>query len=49
MGNTCLLIAALLYLGVAVDYSTKGQIWMAVAFAAYAVANVAFIMVNRGG
>lgn len=36
-------IAAVLYVATAIDLYLKGQGWMALAFAAYALANVGFI------
>jgi len=39
----CLALAALLYLGVAVDFTLKGEGWLALAWLAYALANVGFI------
>lgn len=48
MGNTLLLIVTIIYFGVAVDYYSKNQIGMAIAFLAYALANIGFILANRG-
>lgn len=48
MGNLLLVIVTIIYLGVAVDYSTKGHIGMTISFIAYAIANIGFILANRG-
>lgn len=37
-------VAALLYAGVAIDYALKGSLGDALAWGAYAVANVGFII-----
>jgi hypothetical protein len=40
-------VAALLYTGVAIDYALKGSPGNALAWAAYALANVGFIIAAR--
>lgn len=48
MGNTLLIMVTLAYFGVAIDFGIKGQLGMALAFLAYALANIGLIMASRG-
>ena len=43
MSVGALTISIVLYLSIAIDQFVKGQRWMALAFLAYAIANVGFI------
>lgn len=46
MSNFLLAITGLIYIGVALDYFFKDNVGMAVAFFAYSLANVGFILAN---
>lgn len=46
MSNWLLAITGCIYVGVAIDYFLNKNIGMAVAFTAYALANVGFILAN---
>ena len=46
MSNTLLLVVACIYTYVAYDYYARGQPGMSLAFAAYAVSNLGFILHN---
>ena len=46
MSNTLLAVVAVMYVWVAVDMFYAGKDGMALAFAAYAVANIGFIWAN---
>lgn len=46
MSSWLLAITGLIYLGVAVDYFIHKNLGMAIAFVAYALANVGFILAN---
>lgn len=47
MSNVLLLAVALVYAYVSWDYYRQGSLGMAVAFAAYAVSNLGFILHNK--
>ena len=49
MSNPLLLAVAGAYVWVAVDYWLAGKNGMALAFGAYAIANLGFIWANQGG
>lgn len=46
MSNTLLVIVAFIYAYVSYDYTNKGNYGMALAFLAYALANIGFIWTN---
>lgn len=48
VSNWLLALCAAIYVGVAVGYARRGEFGMALAFLAYAVANVGFILANPG-
>lgn len=48
MSSLLLGLVGLIYVYVAVEYFIKGNLGMGVAFTAYAVSNVGFIIANQG-
>jgi hypothetical protein len=46
MSSWLLAVTGMIYLGVAVDYFINNNLGMAIAFVAYALANVGFIIAN---
>ena len=48
MSNLLLIIVSLIYLGVSINLLVDAKYGMSLAFIAYAVSNIGFVLANRG-